>query len=399
MEVYLDNAATTRVCPEAADIAYKVMTECYGNPSSTHTKGREAKTYLDTARSQIAAALGCSAAEVYFTSCGSESDVWAITKGAESMSRRGKHIISSAVEHDAVRKTLEDLGARGFEVTYLAPEKDGAISVESVKNALREDTILVTLMMVNNETGGITDIAGIAKMLKAEGSKALLHTDAVQGFMKVPFSAKKLGADMISISGHKIHAPKGIGALYIKTGVKIKPLIRGGAQAGLLVLIFRLVDVVILRGHHIFQLSQALQRLGRQGAVCQAGQEPAPVLGCKEPFQAGHAGLRQQGRHFPAGVRCQLDQHIFQGIREILLVEDLRVCQIKWLGQCFLFLRTAGASGHGRRHQREQQTERKQQGQPPAFPMVRVHTISSLLSLPQPGAVSAQRRRKGCCDR
>lgn len=230
MEVYLDNAATTRVCPEAADIAYKVMTECYGNPSSTHTKGREAKAYLDNARSQIAAALGCAAAEVYFTSCGSESDVWAITKGAESMSRRGKHIISSAVEHDAVRKTLEELQSRGFDVTYLAPEKDGSISVESVKNALREDTILVTLMMVNNETGGVTDIAGIAKMLKAEGSKALLHTDAVQGFMKVPFSAKKLGADMISISGHKIHAPQGIGALYIKTGVKIKPLIRGGAQ-------------------------------------------------------------------------------------------------------------------------------------------------------------------------
>ena len=230
MEVYLDNAATTRVCTEAADIAYKVMTECYGNPSSTHTKGREAKTYLDAARAQIATALGCAVTEVYFTSCGSESDVWAITKGAESMSRRGKHIISSAVEHDAVRKTLADLEARGYEVTYLKPEKDGSISVQSVKNALRSDTVLVTLMMVNNETGGVTDIAGIAKMLKAEGSKALLHTDAVQGFMKLPFSAKKLGADMISISGHKIHAPKGIGALYIKTGVKIKPLIHGGAQ-------------------------------------------------------------------------------------------------------------------------------------------------------------------------
>ena len=229
-EVYLDNAATTRVCAEAADIAYKVMTECYGNPSSTHTKGREAKAYLDTARSQIAAALGCSISEVYFTSCGSESDVWAITRGAESASRRGKHIISSAVEHDAVRKTLEELEGRGFEVTYLSPEKDGSVSVEAVKAALREDTILVTLMMVNNETGGVTDIAAIAKMLKAAGSKALLHTDAVQGFMKVPFSAKKLGAGMISISGHKIHAPKGIGALYIKTGVKIKPLIRGGAQ-------------------------------------------------------------------------------------------------------------------------------------------------------------------------
>ena len=230
MEVYLDNAATTCVCTEAADIAYKVMTECYGNPSSTHTKGREAKTYLDAARAQIAKALGCAVTEVYFTSCGSESDVWAITKGAESMSRRGKHIISSAVEHDAVRKTLADLEARGYEVTYLKPEKDGSISVQSVKNALRSDTVLVTLMMVNNETGGVTDIAGIAKMLKAEGSKALLHTDAVQGFMKLPFSAKKLGADMISISGHKIHAPKGIGALYIKTGVKIKPLIHGGAQ-------------------------------------------------------------------------------------------------------------------------------------------------------------------------
>ena len=230
MEVYLDNAATTRVCTEAADIAYKVMTECYGNPSSTHTKGREAKTYLDAARAQIAKALGCTVSEVYFTSCGSESDVWAITKGAESMSRRGKHIISSAVEHDAVRKTLADLEARGYEVTYLKPEQDGSISVQAVKNALRSDTVLVTLMMVNNETGGVTDIAGIAKMLKAEGSKALLHTDAVQGFMKLPFSAKKLGADMISISGHKIHAPKGIGALYIKTGVKIKPLIHGGAQ-------------------------------------------------------------------------------------------------------------------------------------------------------------------------
>lgn len=232
MEIYLDNAATTRVCTEAADIAYKVMTDCYGNPSSTHTKGRDAKAYLDTARAQIASALGCSASEVYFTSCGSESDVWAITRGAESAARRGRHIISSAVEHDAVRKTLEELESRGFEVTYLSPEKDGSVSADAVKAALREDTILVTLMMVNNETGGVTDIAAIAKMLRDSGSKALLHTDAVQGFMKLPFSAKKLGADMISISGHKIHAPKGIGALYIKTGVKIKPLIRGGAQEG-----------------------------------------------------------------------------------------------------------------------------------------------------------------------
>lgn len=234
MEVYLDNAATTRVCPEAADIAYKTMLDNYGNPSSTHTKGREAKAVLDNARKQLAAALDCAPSEVYFTSCGSEGDNWAIINGAESMRRRGLHIISSAVEHDAVRKSMDELKRRGFEVTMLRPEPDGSVSPEAVVAALRPDTVLVSLMMVNNETGAVTDIAAVAKALKKAKSAALLHTDAVQGFMKVPFSAKKLGADMITVSGHKIHAPKGIGALYIKTGVKIKPYIIGGAQeAGL----------------------------------------------------------------------------------------------------------------------------------------------------------------------
>lgn len=230
MEVYLDNAATTRVCPEAADIAYKTMLENYGNPSSTHAKGREAKAVLDNARKQLAAALDCAPGEVYFTSCGSEGDNWAIINGAESMRRKGLHIISSEVEHDAVRKSMDELKRRGFEVTMLKPEPDGSISPEAVIAALRPDTVLVSLMMVNNETGAVTDIAAVAKALKKAKSIALLHTDAVQGFMKVPFSAKRLGADMITVSGHKIHAPKGIGALYIKTGVKIKPYIIGGAQ-------------------------------------------------------------------------------------------------------------------------------------------------------------------------
>ena len=230
MEVYLDNAATTRVCPEAADIAYKTMLETYGNPSSTHTKGREAKAVLDNARKQLAAALDCAPGEVYSTSCGSEGDNWAIINGAESMRRKGLHIISSEVEHDAVRKSMDELKRRGFEVTMLKPESDGSISPEAVAAALRPDTVLVSLMMVNNETGAVTDIAAVAKALKKAKSIALLHTDAVQGFMKVPFSAKRLGADMITVSGHKIHAPKGIGALYIKTGVKIKPYIMGGAQ-------------------------------------------------------------------------------------------------------------------------------------------------------------------------
>ena len=229
-EHYLDNAATTMVCPEAIAAASDAMARCYGNPSSTHTKGREAKKLLDFCRKQVADALGCTPAELYFTSCGSESDNWALLSGAEYMKRRGKHIISSAVEHDAVRKSLDELERRGFEVTRLMPEKHGVIPVQSVIDALRDDTILVSLMLVNNETGAITDIAAVSRELKRAGSKALLHTDAVQGFMKLPFKAKTLGADMISISGHKIHAPKGIGALYIKSGLKLKPIIMGGSQ-------------------------------------------------------------------------------------------------------------------------------------------------------------------------
>lgn len=229
-EHYLDNAATTMVCPEAIAAASDAMARCYGNPSSTHTKGREAKKLLDFCRKQVADALGCTPAELYFTSCGSESDNWALLSGAEYMKRHGKHIISSAVEHDAVRKSLDELERRGFEVTRLMPDKQGVIPVQSVTDALRDDTILVSLMLVNNETGAITDIAAVSRELKRADSKALLHTDAVQGFMKLPFRAKTLGADMISISGHKIHAPKGIGALYIKSGLKLKPIIMGGSQ-------------------------------------------------------------------------------------------------------------------------------------------------------------------------
>ena len=230
MEIYLDNAATTRVCPEAADAAYKVMTEVYGNPGSTHKLGREACAVLDDSRKKLAAALGCAPKEVYFTSGGTESDNWAILEGAYLQRRVGRHIISSAVEHDAVRKPLEKLARDGWEITLLSPDSTGAISADAVREALREDTALVTLMMVNNETGAVTDIAGVARALRAAKSRALLHTDAVQGFMKEPFSAKTLGADMISVSGHKVHAPKGIGALYIRQGLKLPAHILGGGQ-------------------------------------------------------------------------------------------------------------------------------------------------------------------------
>ena len=230
MEHYLDNAATTRVCPEAAQAALRAMTEVYGNPSSTHTLGRQAKKLLDESRKQVSAALGCNPKELVFTSCGSESDNWAILGGAETMKRRGGHVISSLVEHDAVRKSLDELEARGFTVTRLRPDATGAVDARAVAEALRPDTVLVTLMLVNNETGGVTDIAAVARTLREAGSQALLHTDAVQAFLKLPFSPKSLGADLISISGHKIHAPKGVGALYIRQGLRLKPFVLGGGQ-------------------------------------------------------------------------------------------------------------------------------------------------------------------------
>ena len=228
--IYLDNAATTRVCPEAAEIAYTMMTETYGNPSSTHQAGRAAREALGKARKQVASALGCRSEELYFTSCGSEADNWAILRGAESMKRKGNHVITSTVEHDAVRKSFDELERLGYEVTRLDPEPDGSVSPDAVAKALRPDTILVSLMLVNNETGAINDISSVSKLLKSSGSPALLHTDAVQAFMKIPFTPKSLGADMISVSGHKIHAPKGIGALYVRSGLRLKPYIMGGSQ-------------------------------------------------------------------------------------------------------------------------------------------------------------------------
>ena len=230
MSIYLDNAATTAVCAEAAKAALDAMTVHYGNPSSTHRLGREAKKLLDASRAKIAKALGCAPEELYFTSCGSEGDNWAIIRGAEYNSRHGKHVISSTVEHSAVLKSLDYLRSHGFDVTLLTPLPDGSVSADAVLAALRPDTCLISLMLVNNESGAITDISDIAKRVRESNSHTLIHTDAVQAFLKVPFSAKALGADMITISGHKIHAPKGVGALYIRKGLNLPPYIMGGGQ-------------------------------------------------------------------------------------------------------------------------------------------------------------------------
>lgn len=215
---------------KAADAVIKAMTEEYGNPSSGHLLGRRAKKLVDDARNKIAYALGAEPVEVFFTSGGTEADNWAVVSAANMMARKGRHIVSTAVEHDAVKKTLEMLANRGFRVDFIKPLRDGSISPGQIEEAVGAETILVSVMTVCNETGNVYPIKEISNIIKRKKSPALLHTDAVQGFLKIPCSAANLGADMIAISGHKVHGPKGVGALYVKKGLKLPPLLYGGGQ-------------------------------------------------------------------------------------------------------------------------------------------------------------------------
>jgi len=230
MEHYLDNAATTRVSDAAAQAALAAMTEGFGNPSSRHEAGSRAAQTLKEHRTVIAGALGAKPQEIVFTSCGTESDNWAIRGAAHLNRRKGKHIITTAIEHDAVLEPCRALEREGYEVTYLKPDRMGNITVQQVADALREDTVLVSMMLVNNELGTTLPVAQVAKLLKQRKSAALLHCDAVQAFLHVPFTVVELGVDLLSISGHKVHAPKGIGALYIKSGIKLPAMIVGGHQ-------------------------------------------------------------------------------------------------------------------------------------------------------------------------
>jgi cysteine desulfurase len=206
------------------------MTEGYGNPSASYPLGKEAAKGRESCRKAIAATLGCQPGEVYFTSCGTEGDNWAIYGALEVNKHRGKHIIATAIEHAAVVEPLKALARQGYEVTWLQPDSRGIISLEDLKNALRPDTVLVSMMLVNNELGSVQPVAEAVKIVRASGAPALFHTDGVQGYLKVPFTVKSLGVDLLTISGHKIGAPKGIGALYVKNGIKWKPLMLGGGQ-------------------------------------------------------------------------------------------------------------------------------------------------------------------------
>lgn len=231
--IYLDNSATTKPCKEAVAAMTKAMTEDWGNPSALYGFGIDAARQLRQARHTVAAALGAEPDRVFFTSGGTEADNWAVFGTARRLGKRGRHIITTAIEHHAILNCMKELEAQGFAVTYLQPDSLGRISVEDLKAALRKDTILVSIMMVNNEVGSVMPIARMAKLTHRLCPDAIFHTDAVQGFLKVPFQAKALGTDLISVSSHKIHGPKGAGALYISPRLRAFPaLLLGGGQEG-----------------------------------------------------------------------------------------------------------------------------------------------------------------------
>lgn len=229
MFVYADNAATTAMSKAAVDAMLPAMHELYGNPSSLHQKGREANLALMAARRTVAECLGAKPEEIYFTGCGTESDNWAITEGARLGAAAGKkHIISDAIEHHAVLHTLAKLEKQGFEVTYLPVHENGIVRLEELAAAIRPDTCLVTIMYSNNEIGTIQPVREIGALCREKG--ILFHCDAVQAVGHMPVDVEKDNIDMLALSGHKFHAPKGVGALYCRKGIKIQNFIEGGAQ-------------------------------------------------------------------------------------------------------------------------------------------------------------------------
>ena len=230
MEAYFDNSATTRVLDSVKDIVVKTMTEDYGNPASKHRKGMEAEQYIREARKIIADSMKVQEKEILFTSGGSESNNMALIGTAWANQRAGKHIISTAIEHPSVYNPLGVLEELGFEVTILPVDHDGHISLKELEEAIRPDTILVSTMYVNNEVGAVEPVEEISRVIKAKNPSALYHVDAIQAYGKYVIRPKKQGIDLLSVSSHKIHGPKGVGFLYIRNGVKIKPLIYGGGQ-------------------------------------------------------------------------------------------------------------------------------------------------------------------------
>lgn len=318
--IYLDNSATTQPCAACVEAMTQALTTDWGNPSSLHAVGFAANRRLAAARAQVANALGCEPARLTFTAGGTEADNWATFSTAERLGKRGRHIITTAIEHEAVLRPMQKLEAKGFEVTYLQPDETGVVPLEALRAALRKDTILVSIMMVNNETGAIQPISEMAKLTHRLSPLALFHTDAVQGFLKIPFSARTLGADLISISGHKVHAAKGVGALYMKEGLHLPPyLLGGGQEAGYrsgtenlpAICGFGAACAAFERGS--YEAMRALRSLARQelsridGLRLIGPEEAAPIVSLSLPHLRSQGVincLQDRGVYVSAGSAC-----------------------------------------------------------------------------------------------
>ena len=285
-EHYLDNSATTPVLREAAEAASRLMLDCFGNPSSLHTRGFLAKKELDAARAVVAARLGAQPEEIVFTSGGTEANNLALFGAANARKRLGRKIVATAVEHDSVLRVMAGLEGQGFTVEYLRPGPDGRVSEEALAQAIDGETILVSVMLVNNETGAVQPVEAAARAIRRSKAPALLHTDCVQAFCKLDFTPRRLGADLCTVSGHKIHAPKGVGALYIRKGVRILPQMLGGGQE---------------RG-----LRSGTESLPLIGAFAKAvelapkaGEALAPVAALNRRLREALAGLPEAAVHSP----------------------------------------------------------------------------------------------------
>lgn len=230
MEIYLDNSATTKVCPEAAKAALSVMTDIYGNPSAVHSFGVKAKTVLENSRKTVADALGADAGEIRFSHSGTLANNTAIFGAVNARRKLGNRIVTTKLEHPSVMRCMDELEEQGFQIVKLSPGKNGTFQVDELMNAINKNTILVSTMFVNNEIGAVNPVELISRAVKRVSSPALIHVDAIQAFGKIPVKPSKLGIDLLTVSGHKIHAPKGVGALYVRKNVNIKPTVFGGGQ-------------------------------------------------------------------------------------------------------------------------------------------------------------------------
>ena len=228
--IYFDNAATTRAADEVAERVRYMLLENFGNPSAQSMMGVRAENELNDARKIMAKSINALPEEIYFTSGGTEDDNWAIFGTAEGYKRSGKHIITTSIEHPAVAEPMERLRQKGWEVTVLDVDKNGYIDLDALRDSIREDTVLVSIILVNNEVGTIQDASAVGKLIKEKNPNTLFHVDAVQAFGKYPIDVRKMNIDMLSMSGHKIHGPKGVGFFYMKKGLKVRPIIYGGGQ-------------------------------------------------------------------------------------------------------------------------------------------------------------------------